>query len=88
MQRYLPAMEGTLQVGPTAPLLDQAAAAQAGEDAESRDDRVARSLERDEDDSFGEPPPADETPAQRAALRRSERSSSWVDNFIVLAIIN
>jgi hypothetical protein len=71
-QRYLPAMESALQVGPAAPLLDKAAAAQAREDAGSGDDSVPRDLESDEDDGLGESPPADETSAQRAARESEE----------------
>jgi hypothetical protein len=61
-------MESTLQVGPAALLLEQAAAVQAREDAESvdcSDDGVPGEPEsgEDSDDGLGEPPPADETPA-------------------------
>ncbi len=65
-QRYLPAVESTLNPGPRGPLLDQAAAVQAAEragDAESDDDD-----EDEEDDDVTEDDGlADLTPAQKAA---------------------
>lgn len=79
-QRFLPAVESALTgpLSPSAPLLDQAAAAQgrAGSDDDAEDpgedDGVPDGADSENEDDGLSDPPADETPAQRAARESAE----------------
>jgi len=75
-QRYLPAVESTLNPGPRGPLLDQAAAVQAAERAggeEPADDEDEDDDDGPEDDGLAELTPAQQAARDAATARKARR---------------